>query len=71
MKFGGLLHHKILLKFLNQLHITKELKTVKKLQEIGENSIIEIGPGKVLSGLVKRISNRFDILSINQVADIN
>ena len=33
MKFGGLLHHKILLKFLNQLHTTKELKTVKKLQD--------------------------------------
>ena len=45
--------------------------SVKKLQETGENSIIEIGPGKVLSGLVKRISNRFDILSINEVADIN
>ena len=31
---------------------------------------IEIGPGKVLSGLVKRISNYFEISSINQVNDL-
>ena len=45
-------------------------KNVKKLEEIGEKKIIEIGPGKVLSGLVKRISNNFDIKSINQISDI-
>ena len=36
-------------------------ESVKKLEEIGENKIIEIGPNKVLSGLIKRISSNFDI----------
>ena len=40
-------------------------QSVKKLEEIGEKKIIEIGPGKVLSGLIKRISNNFDIRSID------
>ncbi len=46
-------------------------QSIKKLEETGENRIIEIGPNKVLSGLIKRISNNFDILSINQVSDLN
>tara|TARA_B100000989_G_scaffold156908_1_gene117181 strand:- start:106 stop:1017 length:912 start_codon:yes stop_codon:yes gene_type:complete len=45
-------------------------QSIKKLEETGENKIIEIGPGKVLSGLIKRISNNFDIKSINQVLDL-
>ena len=45
-------------------------KSVKKLEEIGENQIIEIGPSKVLSGLIKRISNNFDIISIDKITDI-
>ena len=45
-------------------------QSVKKLEEIGEKKIIEIGPGKVLSGLIKRISNNFDIRSIDKVSDI-
>ncbi len=45
-------------------------KSVKKLEQIGENQIIEIGPSKVLSGLIKRISNNFDIISIDKIADI-
>ena len=44
--------------------------SVKKLLEIGQTNIIEIGPGKVLSGLMKRISNNFDIKSINTISDI-
>ncbi len=45
-------------------------ESIKKLEEFGENKIIEIGPGKVLSGLIKRISNQFDIISINNITDI-
>ena len=37
---------------------------------VKENKIIEIGPNKVLSGLIKRISNSFDIVSINKVLDL-
>ena len=45
-------------------------QSVRKLENNGEKEIIEIGPGKVLSGLIKRISNNFDIISINEIADL-
>ena len=45
-------------------------QSIKNLEATGENKIIEIGPGKVLSGLIRRISNNFDIKSINQVLDL-
>ena len=45
-------------------------QSIKKLEETRENKIIEIGPNKVLSGLIKRISNSFDIVSINKVLDL-
>ncbi len=46
-------------------------KSVKKLEQTGEKKIIEIGPNKVLSGLIKRISNNFDIVSINNIKDLD
>ena len=36
----------------------------------GVNQFIEIGPGKVLSGLVKRINKKVEVSSINNVDDI-
>ncbi len=45
-------------------------KSIKRLEEVGENKIIEIGPGKVLSGLINRISKNFDITSLNYFSDI-
>ena len=45
-------------------------QSIRKLESNGENKIIEIGPGKVLSGLIKRISNNFDIVSVNEIADL-
>ena len=45
-------------------------KSIKNLELVNEKNIIEIGPGKVLSGLVKRISNYFDIQSINKIDDL-
>ena len=65
----------------NILDIVKSLKnqmanrvrwseSIKKLESTNENKIIEIGPGKVLSGLIKRISNSFDIISINSIEDL-
>ena len=44
-------------------------KSIIKLEEVGENQIIEIGPSKVLSGLINRISKNFDIRSINLISD--
>ena len=36
----------------------------------GVNHFIEIGPGKVLSGLIKRIDKKVKINTINNVSDI-
>ena len=51
----------------NKVNWTESIRTLEK---IGENKIIEIGPGKVLSGLIKRITNDFDIESVSQISDI-
>ena len=45
-------------------------ESIKKLEEIGENDILEFGPGKVLSGLINRISKNFNIKSINTTEDL-
>ena len=36
----------------------------------GVNEFIEIGPGKVLSGLVKRIGGNINVKSINTIEEI-
>jgi [acyl-carrier-protein] S-malonyltransferase len=41
-------------------------RCVQKLAELGATSAIEVGPGKVLSGLVKRIS---PAIATHQFAD--
>ena len=46
-------------------------ESIKNLEEDGENKIIEIGPGNILSGLIKRISTNFDIKSINEISDLD
>ena len=51
----------------NKVNLTQ---SIKKLEEVGEKKIIEIGPNKVLSGLINRISKKFDITSINQISDL-
>ena len=47
------------------------VESINKLKNMKENRIIEIGPGKVLSGLVKRISSDFLIDNIEYPSDIN
>ena len=35
------------------------------------NKFIEIGPGKVLSGLVKRINSSTELIQVNELEDLN
>ncbi len=45
-------------------------KSIRKLDEKGVGRIIEIGPGKVLSSLIKRITNNIEIQSYSSVSDL-
>lgn len=45
--------------------------SIKTLENTKTNKIIEIGPGKVLSGLISRISNKFDIISVDKITDLD
>ena len=46
------------------------IESVKYMIYQGTNNILEIGPGKVLSGLIKRIDKNIRINSINNISDI-
>ena len=46
------------------------LESIKCLEKLNESKIIEIGPGNVLSGLIRRISNKFTLYNINSVKDL-
>ena len=46
------------------------LESVKLMVNKGTKNFIEIGPGKVLSGLIRRINKNVNFMSINSVQDI-
>ena len=46
------------------------VESIKTLENSKEKKIIEIGPGKVLSGLIKRISNQFTIYNVEKISDL-
>ena len=46
-------------------------ESIINLEKSGETKIIEIGPGKVLSGLIKRISKSFDIINIENTNNLD
>ena len=48
----------------------KWVESIKCLESLKETNIIEIGPGKVLTGLIKRISNKFTLSNINSIKDL-
>lgn len=48
----------------------KWTESINKLEKMNIIKIIEIGPGKILSGLILRISKKFDIISIDKIADL-
>ena len=46
------------------------VESIECLENLNESEIIEIGPGNVLSGLIRRISNKFTLFNINSVEDL-
>ena len=46
-------------------------ESIINLEKNGEKRIVEIGPGKILSGLIKRISPNFDIKTVNSISDLS
>ena len=46
------------------------IESIKYMINNGTNNFVEIGPGKVLSGLIKRIDKNVRINSINNIIDI-
>ena len=48
----------------------KWVDTVNKLKENGVDTIYEIGPGKVLAGLIKKIDKELTAINVNSLDDI-
>lgn len=46
------------------------VESIQKLAADGVEEIVEVGPGKVLAGLIKRIDNNVSVRNIGQLADI-
>ena len=46
------------------------VESIKTLENLKEETIIEIGPGKILSGLIKRINKKFKLINFNSINDI-
>lgn len=47
------------------------VETIQKMKNMGIETIVESGPGKVLSGLVKRIDKTLKTMTVNDVMDID
>ena len=64
-------NEKILTSLKNQMaNMVRWTESVQTLINLGETEVIEIGPGKVLSGLIKRISKNIDIKSISNISEL-
>ena len=62
----------ILNNLLNQMsNRVRWVESIKLLENLNETKIIEIGPGKVLSGLVKRINSNVELMQVNDLEDLN
>ena len=45
-------------------------ESIQHMIDHGTHTFIEIGPGKVLSGLIKRINKEVKVLNVDKVEDI-
>jgi len=48
----------------------KWVDTVKLLKESGVEKVYEIGPGKVLKGLIRKIDKTLDVTNIEKLGDL-
>ena len=46
-------------------------ESIINMLKLGNKKFVEIGPGKVLSGLVKRIDRNVDLIQVNNIEDLN
>jgi len=46
-------------------------ESIINIMKLGNKRFIEIGPGKVLSGLVKRIDRNVELFQVNNINDLN
>ncbi len=46
-------------------------ESVISMASLGSQKFIEIGPGKVLSGLVKRIDRKIELIQVNNIQDLD
>ena len=62
---------KVIYSLKNQMaNKVKWTESIQKLEGTNIDKIIEIGPSKVLSGLVSRITKKFDIKSVDKIEDL-
>ena len=46
-------------------------ESIINMIKAGNQTFVEVGPGKVLSGLVKRIDRKVKIIQVNNMTDLN
>ena len=46
-------------------------ESIINMIKLGNKKFIEIGPGKVLSGLVKRTDRNVELIQVNNINDLN
>ena len=51
-------------------HPVRWVETIQGMKAMGVTHVVECGPGKVLSGLIKRIEPELQVLSINDPASL-
>ncbi|WP_297404479.1 ACP S-malonyltransferase [uncultured Cetobacterium sp.] len=49
----------------------KWVETIRNLKNLGVTKIYEIGPGKVLNGLIKKIDKEIEVINIEKLEDLN